>query len=93
MLEATEMDLWRRSASISRRNRTQNETAWEIMDAKQIIVHDIMIKQLIWYGHDMRLTKLRLPKRVLDWVSPGRRRIRRPTRGLRNGIAFKVASA
>ena len=90
VLEATEMDFWRRSAGISRKDRVRNETVREIMDAKQTIVHDIMTKQLIWYGHVQRMAGDRLPKKVLDWVPPGRRRRGRPMKGWREGIEAEM---
>ena len=72
--KATEMDFWRRSAGITRRDHVRNERVHEIMDAKQTIVHEIMTKQLVWYGHVQRMADDRLPKKVLDWVPPGRKR-------------------
>lgn len=90
VLEATEMDFWRRSAGISRKDRVRNETVRDIMDAKQTIVHDIMTKQLIWYGHVQRMAGDRLPKKVLDWVPPGRRRRGRPMKGWREGIEAEM---
>lgn len=86
MLKATEMDFWRRSAGISRRERVRNERVREIMGVEGTIVHDIMTKQLVWYGHVQRMADTRLPKKVLEWVPPGRRRRGRPAKRWVEGI-------
>jgi len=86
MLRATEMDFWRRSAGISRRDRVRNDRVRQIMEVENDIVFDIMTKQLVWYGHVNRMTEERLPKKMLDWVPPGRRRRGRPVRGWRQGV-------
>ncbi len=86
MLKATEMDFWRRSAGISRRERVRNERVREIMGVEGTIVHDIMTKQLVWYGHVQSIADTRLPKKVLEWVPPGRRRRGRPAKRWVEGI-------
>ena len=45
-----------------------------------------MTKQLVWYGHVDRMTEERLPKKLLDWVLPGKRRRGRPMKGLGQGV-------
>ena len=35
-------------------------------------------KQLNWYGHVHRMDQERLPRRILEWCPPGRRRKGRP---------------
>ena len=50
MLRATEMDFWRRSAGISRRDRVRNDRVRQIMEVGNDIVFDVMNKQLVWYG-------------------------------------------
>ncbi|CAH0395288.1 unnamed protein product [Bemisia tabaci] len=86
MLRATEMDFWRRSAGISRRDRVRNERVRQIMGVENDIIFDVMTRQLVWYGHVNRMTDERLPKKSLDWVPPGRRRRGRPVKGWRQGI-------
>ena len=86
ILKATEMDFWRRSAGISRRDHVRNERVREIMDAKETIVHEIMTKQLVWYGHVQRMADDRLPKKILEYVPPGRRRRGRPAKSWISGI-------
>ena len=90
MLRATEMDFWRRSAGISRRERIRNEKVREIMGVEKDIVHDIRSKQLVWYGHVRRMADDRLPKQVFDWVPPGRRRRGRPVKGWRQGVEEEI---
>lgn len=90
ILKATEMDFWRRSAGISRRDHVRNERVREIMNAEQNIVHEIMTKQLVWYGHVQRMADDRLPKKVLDWVPPGRRRRGRPAKSWIGGIQDEI---
>ncbi|CAH0386587.1 unnamed protein product [Bemisia tabaci] len=90
MLRAIEMDFWRRSAGISRRERIRNVKVREIMDVENDIVHDIRPKQLVWYGHVRRMTDDRLPKQVFDWVPPGRRRRGRPMKGWRQGVEAEI---
>ena len=86
MLRATEMDFWRRSAGISRRDRVRNERIRQVMKVEKDIVHDVMSRQLCWYGHVQRMSEERLPKQVLDWVPPGKRRRGRPVKGWRQGV-------
>nr|XP_018916932.1 PREDICTED: uncharacterized protein LOC109043975 [Bemisia tabaci] len=90
ILKATEMDFWRRSAGISRRDHVRNERVREIMNAEQNIVHEIMTEQLVWYGHVQRMADDRLPKKVLDWVPPGRRRRGRPAKSWIGGIPDEI---
>ena len=86
ILRATEMDFWRRSAGISRRDRVRNERIRQVMKVEKDIVHDVMSRQLCWYGHVQRMSEERLPKQVLDWVPPGKRRRGRPVKGWRQGV-------
>ncbi|CAH0393483.1 unnamed protein product [Bemisia tabaci] len=86
MLRATEMDFWRRSAGISRRDRVRNERVRQIMGVENDIIFDVMTRQLVWFGHVNRMTEGRLPKKLLDWVPPERRRRGRPVKGWRQGV-------
>ena len=42
------------------------------------LLDDIKSKQLQWYGHVQRMEEWRLPKEVMKWSSPGRRKRGRP---------------
>ena len=90
MPRVTEMDFWRRSAGISRRDRVRNDRVRQIMEVGNVIVFDVMTKQLVWYGHVNRMTEERLPKKILDWVPPGRRRRGRPVKGWRQGVLHEM---
>jgi hypothetical protein len=50
-INATEMDALRRSARISKLDRKTNEYIREKMKAQDMILDDLIQKQLIWYGH------------------------------------------
>ena len=39
-------------------------------------------KQFNWYGHVQRMDQETLPRRILEWCSPGRRRKGRPRNSL-----------
>ena len=86
MLEATEMDFWRRSAGKSRLERITNERIREIMEVKHTIVDDIKNSQLIWYGHVQRMAEIRIPKQIINWKPAGRRKPGRPRRSWQEGI-------
>ena len=58
-----EMDFLRRSARCSRLEKLD---------------YNIRYKQLNWYGHVQRMDQERLPRRILEWCPPGRRRKGRP---------------
>lgn len=46
------MDVCKRSARIFGRYHTRDKNVSKVMNTEQIIVHEIMTKQLIWYGHE-----------------------------------------
>lgn len=86
MLEATEMDFWRRSAGRSKLERIRNDRVREVMNVTHTITEDITINQLKWYGHVQRMGEERLPKQLLNWVPQGRRKRGRPRKSWREGI-------
>ena len=90
LLEATEMDFWRRSAGRSKRDRVRNEEIREIMNVTHTIVDDISVNQLKWYGHVQRMNEERLPKQVLNWAPHGRRKRGRPRKSWREGIDREI---
>ena len=63
------MDFWRRLARISRKDKIRNN----IINQKMYVT-----KQLKWYGHVLRMEEGRLPKKVMKWSPPGRRKRGRP---------------
>jgi len=61
-INATEMDVLRRSARICKLDRKTNEYIRGKMDAQDMILDDITRKQIIRYGHVERMDPTRLPK-------------------------------
>ena len=43
-----------------------------------MMIYDIKTKQLKWYEHIQRMEEGRLPKKVVKWRPPGRRKQGRP---------------
>jgi len=50
------------------------------MNAIRSLFDDIKTKQLQRYGHVSRMEEGRLPKEVMKWLPPGRRKRGRPKR-------------
>jgi len=48
------------------------------MSVVRSLLDDINTKQLQWYGHVQRMEEGRLPKEVMKWRPPGRRKQCRP---------------
>jgi len=44
------------------------------MNVVKSLLHDIKTKQLQWYGCIQRMEEGRLPKEVMRWHPPGRRK-------------------
>ena len=68
------MDFWRRSARISRKDKIRNNVIKQKMNVARSLLEDIKTKQLKWYGHVRRMEERRLPKKVMKWSQPGRRK-------------------
>jgi hypothetical protein len=79
-INATEMDVLRRSARISTLDRKTNEYIREKIDAQDMILDDITRKQLIWYGHVERMDPIRIPRIMIYWKPEGRKKRGRPRR-------------
>jgi len=56
------------------------------MNVLRSLLDDIKTKQLQWYGHVQRTEEGRLPKAVLKWSQPGRRKRGRPKLNWVEGI-------
>jgi hypothetical protein len=82
-LNSTEMDIWRRSARISRKDKIRNNIIKQKMN---VTIDDIKTKQLQWYGHVQRMEERRLPKEVMKWRPSGRRKQGRPKITWEEGI-------
>ena len=77
-LNSTEMDFWRRSARISRKDKIRNTIIKQKMNVTRSLLDDIKTKQLQWYGHVQRMEEGRLPKEVMKWRPLGRRKRGKP---------------
>jgi len=64
-VEATEMDVMRRSSRISRKERIKNVIIRKQIGLEETIVKEIEQNQLTWYGHVQRMAEGRLPKIAL----------------------------
>lgn len=80
MLEATEVDFWRRAETKSRRERVTNIRITEMIGIAHIIMDNITTKQLIWYGYVQRMQNSRLPKTILTLNPSEVRKKGRPRR-------------
>ncbi|KAF2881456.1 hypothetical protein ILUMI_24742 [Ignelater luminosus] len=80
------MDAMRRLLRISRRDRMRNEMVRERVGIEGTITNDIERKQLIWYGHVQRMEEQKIPKQVLNWIPPVRRKKERPKKTWIEGI-------
>ena len=85
-LSSTEMDFWRCSARISGKDKIRNTVIKQKMNVTRSLLDDIKTKQLQWYGHVQRMEEGRLPKEVMKWRLPGRRKRGRPKLSWAEGI-------
>jgi len=85
-LKSTKMDFWRRSTRISRKEKFRNTIIKHKMIVARSVLDDIKTKQLQWYGYVQRMEEGRLPKEVLKWSPPGRRKRGRPKLTWAEGI-------
>ena len=49
-------------------------------------MNEITRKQLIWYGHVVRMNPTRLPKIMINWKHEGEKKRGRPRRTWKDGI-------
>jgi len=80
------MNFWRRSAQISRKDKIRNTIIKQKMNVTRSRLDDIKTQQLKWYGHVQRMEEGRLPKKVMKWNPPGRRKWGRPKATWEEGI-------
>ena len=50
----------------------------KLLNVTRSLLEDLKTKQLKWYGHVQRMEEGRLPKKVMKWIPPGRRKRGRP---------------
>ena len=80
------MDFWRLSARISRKDKIRNIIIKQKMKVKRSVLDDIKKRQLQWYEYVQRMDEGRLPKEVMKWRPPGRRKRGRPKLRWAEGI-------
>jgi hypothetical protein len=85
-LLATEMDIWRRPARKSRKEKVRNVTIREVMEVRKNILEVTEEKRLRWFGHVKRTSGNRLPLKVLGWEPEGTRRRGRPKERWMDGV-------
>ena len=61
-----------------RGDKIRNNIIKQKMNVTRSLLEDIKTKQLKWYGHVQRMEERRLPKKVMKWSPPGRRKLGRP---------------
>jgi len=64
-LNSTEMDFWRLSAQLSRKDKIRNTIIKQKMNVTRSLLDDINTTQLKWYGHVQRMEEGRLPKQAM----------------------------
>ena len=72
--------------SISRKDKIRNNIFKQKMNVTRSLLEDIKTKQLKWYGHVQRMEEGILPKKVMKWSPPGRRKRGRPKLTWAEGI-------
>lgn len=91
-IQAVEMDYLRRSCRVSKLQHIRNEEIRRRTGMEVTVNDRIDTRQLIWYGHVMRMTNERWPRRVLEYIPYGRRRRGRPATSWRQGVEKAMSS-
>jgi hypothetical protein len=71
---------------ISRKDKIRNNIIKQEINVTRYLQDDIKTKQLQWYGHVERMEEGRLPKGVMKWRPPGRRKRGRPKLSWEEGL-------
>ena len=85
-VEATEMDVLKRSSRISRKDRIRNVTIRQQIGLEETIIKEIEQKQFTWYDHVQRMADGRLPRIALRWMPKQKRTRGRPKKNWMEGI-------
>ncbi|XP_072389271.1 uncharacterized protein [Diabrotica undecimpunctata] len=86
------MDVFRRSLDISCRKTVRNEKIRRRIVVDGYLTSDIERKQLIWYGYVQRMEDTRLPKKIMQWVPPNRKKRGRPKKTWREGVTKAMST-
>ena len=70
---------------VTRRNRIRN-TAIQAELKVELLLDTIEKKRLQWYGHIMRMSDRRYPKKAILWTPQGKRPVGRPRKRWIEGI-------
>jgi hypothetical protein len=89
-VEATEMDVLRRSVRISRKDRIRNVNIRQQTGLEETIMKETEQNLLTWYGHVQRMAEGRLPKIALKKTPKQRRARGRPKKNWVEGIKKAV---
>ena len=84
-LQVAEIRVLRLIKRVLRRDRCRNRDIREEVSFGSIF-EDIERSKLRWYGHIMRMSDDRLPKRYLTWVPEGSRPTGRPRKRWTDGL-------
>ena len=85
-VEATEMDVLRRSPRISRKERIKNVTIRQQIGLEETTAKEIEQNQLTWYSHVQRMVEGTLLKIALKWMPKQKRAGGRPKKNWMEGI-------
>jgi len=85
-VEATQMDVLRRSSRISRKDRIRNVTVRQQIGLEETIIKEIEQNQLTWYGYVQRMAEERLSKIAFKWMPKQKRARGRPNKNWMEGI-------
>ena len=77
-----EMNFLRKLARCSRLEKIIKNVIREKMNIKTSVLDYIRYTPLNWYGHVQRMDQERLPRTILEWCLPGRRKKGRPRNSL-----------
>jgi Reverse transcriptase (RNA-dependent DNA polymerase) len=91
-LQAVEMDYLRRSCRISRMEHIRNDTIRQKIGMKDTVIERIETRQLVWYGHVMRMGEQRWPKKALEYVPRNRRKKGRPRTTWKQNVEKAMSS-
>jgi hypothetical protein len=85
-VEATGMEVLRRSSRIARKEGIRNVTIRQQIGLEETIVKETEQNQLTWYGHVQRMAEERLPKIALQWMQKQKGARERPKKTWMEGI-------
>ncbi|CAH1997397.1 unnamed protein product [Acanthoscelides obtectus] len=85
-LNAVETDVLRRSCRLSRLDHIRNDMIRERTCTQDTIVNRVERRQLVRYGHVMRMADERWPKKMVSYIPSNRRKRGRPKTSWRKGI-------